>query len=355
MMFPDKGDLDAFHLSCCRAMYFNEVGRNATGKGVGNKGMSLPPQRATRITRLLSLLASSLVLIVVAACAIRFSRVEFRATQIRLAEVWIPCFVPLMFLASIAAMLSITSFRRDSLRTSLSLIAAAAAALLCCDWFNSSICDAAYHYSGTISGQGLTFSIIFALAIVGAFLRSHHPLALVIALGAAFLFVTMLLCEDLDIEGMRHPVSRTRADMRALATALESYFVDNNAYPPAALDPKEQLCFAGNLPLPSFRRYAPGTGATLTTPVAYLTAIPSDSWSVYIHRQSTFAYWAVSGKNPGWILLSPGPDCSFDIDFVTLQKVYRHNESNPTTDLNLLSYDPTNGLMSRGDIWRVKE
>src|SRR5262249_7381020 len=76
----------------------------------------------------------------------------------------------------------------------------------------------------------------------------------------------------------RAKVTRVRADMRSIATAVESYYVDNNKYP-----------FYNN-PLdgdyPNYDRSAPGSLAegrferrlpiTLTTPIAYLTSLLID-------------------------------------------------------------------------------
>jgi prepilin-type N-terminal cleavage/methylation domain-containing protein len=56
----------------------------------------------------------------------------------------------------------------------------------------------------------------------------------------------------------RSKVSRSKADIRSMATAVESYFVDNNNYPPSAINPLQQRTWR------------------LTTPIAYMTTIPFD-------------------------------------------------------------------------------
>ena len=61
---------------------------------------------------------------------------------------------------------------------------------------------------------------------------------------------------------VRAAVSRAEADMRNISTALEAYQLDQNAYPP----------WAGLYPCRL--RYIP-----LTTPVAYMTSIPSDPFA----------------------------------------------------------------------------
>lgn len=70
----------------------------------------------------------------------------------------------------------------------------------------------------------------------------------------------------------RAKASRAKADMRTIATALESYAVDNNDYPPNAGVPTD-----GALATLA----APGstlgfTPPQITTPIAYLTSLPED-------------------------------------------------------------------------------
>ena len=73
----------------------------------------------------------------------------------------------------------------------------------------------------------------------------------------------------------------------------------------------------------------------------------------------------VSDAKAGWwILVSPGPDCDFDLSLEEIERTYE--SAGPVTDrvdhgdeilLNLLPYcwDPTNGIYSSGDIIRVKQ
>ena len=89
----------------------------------------------------------------------------------------------------------------------------------------------------------------------------------------------------------RAKVSRVKADLRTLATGLESYRVDHNRYPegtdnPAKWDPAYAALFGplanGYYTLASRQ---PGTAiagrdfATLTTPVAYLTSVLTDPFA----------------------------------------------------------------------------
>jgi general secretion pathway protein G len=141
----------------------------------------------------------------------------------------------------------------------------------------------------------------------------------------------------------RAKVSRVLADQRSMATAMESYYVDYNNYPPEYL-------LVGN----------PGTEEErvmkaekhLTTPIDYISSIPLDVFTN--HRWDPPLYWyynwlerygrflniniAYGGVAPwynepaAWVLTSLGPD--YDADFPVI-------------------YDPTNGTISNGDISRL--
>jgi hypothetical protein len=164
---------------------------------------------------------------------------------------------------------------------------------------------------------------------------------------------------DTDI---RERVTRVRADMRTVAVGLESYFVDCNAYPAWISGASEHSLSLGNSLLrsmPTFRRHEPGGLMTLTTPIAYLTSLRHDPFnrgSAYFTDEesvgmpvSAFSYFS---DERGWILVSPGPDGDFDIT-PTLQ--YSSKTAQPSTDLVQRSYDPTNGTISGGDLFRVRQ
>lgn len=163
--------------------------------------------------------------------------------------------------------------------------------------------------------------------------------------------------------------------MRSLATALESYFLDHNAYPPMVMS-RAISANAGNRGwnASDFRTFAlmlppPGvSSATLTTPVAYLTSYFVDPLAMT--KGDTFGYFT-DGKD--WILVSPGPDGDFDLmldagdlDFSTrndlIEKVYDSANNQKFLLLTTgsgprgaFTYDPTNGNLSSGDVWRVKQ
>jgi type II secretion system protein G len=145
----------------------------------------------------------------------------------------------------------------------------------------------------------------------------------------------------------RAKISRVKADLRTIATAIESYAVDHNDVPPDY----DGLGFTFGEG--EWRSYA-----DLTTPVAHLTAAPTDVFRDNIYgnapgRHEFFEYW---GLNPEgfpdsyaawqesgvrWFVYSVGPDRSNDRLPLFVE------EANPDR-----VYDPTNGTVSAGDIGR---
>ena len=138
---------------------------------------------------------------------------------------------------------------------------------------------------------------------------------------------------------VRAKVARVRDEQRMVAIALESYDVDNNTYP------------FYNSPYDDDDHHIP---LFLTTPVAYITSIQPD---IFFHEDVTgpeagvkhpYHYSTedfspgdvldkltdagVNSPNAKWILWSFGPDI---ID-----------------DEGAEFYDPTNGVVSNGDIVR---
>lgn len=169
----------------------------------------------------------------------------------------------------------------------------------------------------------------------------------IIAILAAIAVPNFLLAQT------RAKASRAVSDQRTIATALETYAVDSNGKYPAYGNPRDGAIFVGEpivfLPV------------RITTPVAYLNALPSDIFpgkrtgvesnfadtyfymhnyaALYLgkqqaeghvedhHRQLTGSARAVK-----WTVWSYGPDL----------------KDNHGTIL----YDATNGVISKGDLMR---
>jgi hypothetical protein len=132
--------------------------------------------------------------------------------------------------------------------------------------------------------------------------------------------------------------SRLQADFRVLTTALEAYAAKEHAVPPAL--------------------------GALTTPVAYIAAIPADdAWGpgpnggiepfVYVPLRPAGRV-GPGQAGTGWVLLSAGPDRAHeivperDLAFDTVPTAAEIQKR-----LSPLTYDATNGTKSRGDVFRI--
>lgn len=179
----------------------------------------------------------------------------------------------------------------------------------------------------------------------------------------------------------RSKVSRVRSDHRSLATAIETYYIDNNEYPACTTDYQSSwdAQYYNAAPTAFGATFAARNNSalsTLTTPVAYITSNFPDPFADT--KGTGFRYMT---KNSGWILGSYGPDVdeadggSLLWDQVTscdltvskqsgegVETVYNPGVAQPSLDLltgggdnGAWTYDPTNGTISPGDVWRVKQ
>lgn len=155
----------------------------------------------------------------------------------------------------------------------------------------------------------------------------------------------------------RSKVSRAKADMAVITTAMESYRVDYQAYPPI----NTEVSTGGRVD------YIESRHAFLTTPISYLTTIYQDPFGDNVERSFTYSidgelryctYDLLTFNDPEaletviykidlvmlsgypeqitWILASQGPDRNVGL----------------STNIGL-AYDPTNGTVSEGDIIRT--
>ena len=165
---------------------------------------------------------------------------------------------------------------------------------------------------------------------------------------------------------IRSKVSRVHTDLRSVATALESYMVDNNMYVGSVhyrsrtVPPADQWDMGSVGQKRTFQYMQNSAVMTLTTPVAYITSLPRDTFADT--KQTPFNYW--NDREMGWILWSLGPDQTDDIgpgdnvdELRNLNNsIYNPAMSNPTLMLIVgPTYDSTNGTTSKGDVYRVKQ
>lgn len=167
----------------------------------------------------------------------------------------------------------------------------------------------------------------------------------------------------------RSKVSRVKADMRSTATALEAYVVDQNHYPPPVEYGIPYMWGDVNQP-----PYTMKTSSILTTPIAYITSLQNDVFFkrpgvvpppnvpsdvvkrfFYINIDYLMANPTFQPPNPNpfgaaaqyagiWMLFSVGPDGD----------EFNRPDPGPADDPRLFrDYDPTNGSVSFGNIFRT--
>lgn len=180
---------------------------------------------------------------------------------------------------------------------------------------------------------------------------------------------------------VRAKVARVQADMRSMATGIESYQIEHGK-PPIRRSNYTSDSSQTAWPKANTRLFDPTSAAlkvglyTLTTPVSYLTAIPSDVFNVparakmdqlgysdsldyldpvqlgaLVHSfgNGTGAFTGSTAK--GYALLSVGPD-----QYAGLQNpdsTYPENiGSGSVVGTCRYFYDPTNGTTSYGNVYR---
>jgi len=136
----------------------------------------------------------------------------------------------------------------------------------------------------------------------------------------------------------RAKVSRSKTDIRTIAVAWEAYRVDWNTYP---RDQDNNIASTSQYGLKQ-----------VTTPVAYLTSIPMDpffsNWGVSSTDDRFAPYYEIGSAQ----ITLEAYDC-FHIQGLGPDRTDNTggNDAWPVGG-TLWAYDPTNGTISRGDIYR---
>lgn len=154
----------------------------------------------------------------------------------------------------------------------------------------------------------------------------------------------------------RSSVARSMADMRSMAVAIESYYVDCSAYPAYSANVENNFFadYVGDAPelgnVPTFRLKNPPNLYILTSPISYMTSYIPDPFAPA--KGATYGYYSTA---TGWIIWSPGPDKKYDINSSNVNRIYQPEGQLPSPELIELTYDPTNGSVSPGDVYRYKQ
>jgi len=146
----------------------------------------------------------------------------------------------------------------------------------------------------------------------------------------------------------RAKVTRTVSDMKALHSAMETYRLDNNVYPPDY--------DSGRVPGVSIQRNEILSYVRLTTPISYMSSIPEDPYFLgavgrqqHVKEMPLFQYAGPPGSmdRPRWratntmyTMTSLGPD-----------KEDQQAWSVSHADVSPFIFQISNGLNSSGDLY----
>lgn len=157
--------------------------------------------------------------------------------------------------------------------------------------------------------------------------------------------------KDRERYNIYYRARKARFDHRSLATALEAFYVDHGRYPGHQIRPDGSPTFQTILT-------AENGGTILTTPINYMSSLPSDYFGPEDSEYYPARLYAYRCDPEGsWILGSRGPDNDWDIDYINAYDISKGKDAFPGDPDFLVpwTYDPSNGLRSSGDIWRVRQ
>ncbi len=145
--------------------------------------------------------------------------------------------------------------------------------------------------------------------------RAFSLIELLIVVGIISILAAIAVPNYLESQ-TRAKVSRSKADMRSLATGIEVYRVDFGKYP------REGFYATCTILSNGVRE--------ITTPIAYLTTYPVDVFHTENGKPAPIQYGVCVSANTYYYLWSFGPDTK--------------------DQFGTSIYDPTNGTVSRGDL-----
>ncbi|MEQ8819860.1 MAG: type II secretion system protein GspG [Sumerlaeia bacterium] len=152
---------------------------------------------------------------------------------------------------------------------------------------------------------------------------------------------------------VRSKVSRAKADLRTVVTALETYRVDNNQYPTYHYD-GTALAFHIGGQVTGFGASPPFNGPNpITSPISYITQMPQDPFLAERggdRKETEYLY-----VNWDYALARAVDSANRFAQFSQMRRVYgpyRLHSRGPDGEGpdSGMPYDPTNGTVSPGDI-----
>ena len=156
---------------------------------------------------------------------------------------------------------------------------------------------------------------------------------------------------NFDESDLRTRLARSQAVLQELAVAMEAYNIDNDQYIPST----------SKSPLGGSATILSADQRLLSTPVSYLIRPPYDplrSYAATTYYAYSTGFFTGGGSSyssyphTSFIMWSNGPDGTAQTGGYRFLATVLYNEAqaspNPTTGMR---YDPTNGLISAGDIY----
>lgn len=193
------------------------------------------------------------------------------------------------------------------------------------------------------------------------FIMGSKAIIYLIGLGllAGMIFIAYNIYDGVKTYKAFDNVTRVKVSQRVLSLAIENYQSEFGNYPLHTIKKEEKLfkenlsdnslnklenvsCFSNRILIGLNKSLEPGTDTKKD-----LTDIFSPA------AKAPFGYYA---KEKGWVLWSAGPDNDYDITYQTAEKLYEPSQyilgKDPLFDFK---YDASNGTISSGDIYRVKQ
>ncbi len=196
--------------------------------------------------------------------------------------------------------------------------------------------------------------------------RAFTLIELLIVIAIILILIAIALPNFLEAQ-LRAKVTKARAEMRSIVTALHAYHLDYREFPLTRDDHDQVMHMNGMMRMP-FVPYS------LTTPVAFIQDVPLDVFNprVMANHKHSFIYVNAgntpemqlrefklrvadhamsSGSAPGFGLLSTGPDNEYGSMQMLMEAgpPPRYMMMFPDTQ-SQAQYAPTNGTQSAGDI-----
>ena len=200
------------------------------------------------------------------------------------------------------------------------------------------------------------------MCIYSAFKRRGFTLIELLIVVAIIAILAAIAVPNFLEAQTRAKVSRVRADVRSVATAIETYKIDTNKYPPEAEFPYPGVT---GPPLGWSGQHSARIPSWLSTPIAYMNSLPEDvfvpegthsrvtrpHWYRYIYfnyEQYALASPAASYKGRkeqtgGYLFYSYGPDGNDN----------QAAGTKPGGQGTYTRYEATNGTVSWGNIIRT--